>query len=185
MSLPHVLLGLLAAQPRTGYDLARAIRDEVEPVWRAEISQIYPALARLRRAGFVVLRVLGPRRGPHRNLYRVTAAGRRELRRWLLEPPPAPRARDDGLARIAFLESLTSPERRAVLRAYELVVAQEIGRLRSAPPPEGFRREAREGAVEKLEGARRWARSLASRPTLPAGADGAARGDRATVGKKK
>ena len=166
MSLPHVLLGLLDGQPRTGYDLASAIREEVEPVWKAEISQIYPALARLRREGFVVLRVLGPRRGPHRNLYRVTAAGRRELRRWLLEPPPPPRARDDGLARIALLDSLGVPERRAVLRAYERALTDEIARLTSAPPPEGFRREAREGAVAKLEGARRWARSLAARPSL-------------------
>jgi PadR family transcriptional regulator AphA len=184
MSLPHVLLGLLASQPRTGYDLARAIRDEVEPVWRAEISQIYPVLGQLRREGFVVLRVLGPRRGPHRNLYRVTAAGRRELRRWLLEPPSAPRSRDEGLARVAFLEPLTSPERRAVLRAYERAAAEEIARLRSAPPPEGFRREAREGAIEKLEGVRRWARALASRPSLVP-TDGGARGDRATTGKKK
>lgn len=184
MSLPHVLLGLLASQPRTGYDLARAIRDEVEPVWRAEISQIYPVLGQLRREGFVVLRVLGPRRGPHRNLYRVTAAGRRELRRWLLEPPSAPRSRDEGLARVAFLESLTPPERRAVLRACERAAAEEIARLRSSPPPEGFRREAREGAIEKLEGVRRWARALASRPSLVP-TDSGARGDRAATGKKK
>jgi PadR family transcriptional regulator, regulatory protein AphA len=184
LSLPHVLLGLLACQPRTGYDLARAIREEMEPVWRSEISQIYPALARLRREGFVVLRVLGPRRGPHRNLYRVTAAGRRELRRWLLEPLPAPRAKDDALARIAFLDLLPAPERRAVLRGYENVLAEEVARLRSARPPEGFRREAREGAVEKLEGARRWARALLGRSSLSPAADVGAR-PRESSGKKK
>lgn len=166
MSLPHVLLGLVADHPRTGYDLSRVITEELEPVWKAEISQIYPALARLRREGHVVLRVLGPRRGPHRNLYRATAAGRRELRRWLLEAPPTPRGRDDGLARIAFLETLPVPERRQVLRAYEKTVSDEIARLRGASPPDGFRREAREAAVEKLEGARRWARSMSSRPSL-------------------
>jgi len=184
VSLPHVLLGLLDGQPRTGYDLARVIQEEMEPVWKAEISQIYPALARLRREGHVVLRVLGPRRGPHRNLYRVTAAGRRELRRWLLEPLPEPRGRDDGLARIAFIDSLAVPERRQVLRAYEKALADEIAWLRAAREPEGFRREAREGAVEKLEGARRWARALASRPSL-ASLQPAARLDRAPHGKKK
>ena len=158
------------------------MEEEVEPVWKAEISQIYPALARLRREGHVVLRVLGPRRGPHRNLYRVTAAGRRELHRWLLEPPPTPRGRDDGLARIAFLDTLPAPERRQVLRGYEKTVSEEIGRLRAAPAPDGFRREAREAAVEKLEAARRWARALSSRPSLasplPPGRSGVA-------GKKK
>jgi DNA-binding PadR family transcriptional regulator len=176
VSLPHVLLGLLSSQPRTGYDLARAIEEEVDPVWKAGISQIYPALARLRREGHVVLRVLGPRRGPHRNLYRVTAAGRRELRRWLLETPPPPRGRDDGLARMAFLDFLPAPERRQVLRGYEKVVVDEIARLRSAPRPDGFRSEARDGAVEKLEGARRWARALGSRPSLVVTGEGAGRG---------
>ena len=77
MSLPHVLLGLLATEPRTGYELARALEEDLSPAWRAEFSQIYPALAKLRREGHVHLRVLGPRRGPRRNLYRATAAGRR------------------------------------------------------------------------------------------------------------
>jgi len=99
-----VILGLLSEKPSTGYDLARAIDEEVAPLWRAEISQIYPTLARLRRAGFVLLRVLGPQRGPRRNLYRITAAGRRELRRWIGEPCPPPRWKDEGLARLAFLE---------------------------------------------------------------------------------
>src|SRR5262250_2243460 len=112
MSLPHVLLGLLSEQPRTGYELERVMRAELDSIWRAEYSQIYPELARLRRSGFVFLRVLGPRRGPRRNLYRITAAGRRELRRWVAEPAPAARARDDGLARMAFLEVLTLEERR-------------------------------------------------------------------------
>ena len=183
MSLPHVLLGLLAGEPRTGYDLARAIREEIEPVWRSEISQIYPALARLRREGMVVLRVLGPRRGPHRNLYRVTAAGRRELRRWMLEPPPPPRGRDDGLARIAFLDALPLPERRAVVRVYEKVVTDEVSRLRSERLPAGFRREAREGALEKLEAARRWARAVAARPTLSTEPPSGARPER--VAKKR
>src|SRR6476661_10621432 len=104
MSLPHVLLGLLAEEPRTGYDLARAIREDLDAIWRAEFSQIYPALARLRRAGHVHLKVLGPRRGPRRNLYRVTAAGRRELKRWLGEPAAPPGSKDEGMTRIAFLD---------------------------------------------------------------------------------
>jgi len=161
MSLPHVLLGLLADEPRTGYDLAGAMREQMEPVWKAKFSQIYPALARLRRAGFVVLRVLGPRRGPRRNLYRVTAAGRRELRSWVTEPPAAPRANEEGLARIAFLDALAPSERRAIVLSYESTVSEEIRRLRSAPLPQGFRREARRGAIERLESARRWLRALA------------------------
>lgn len=154
MSLPHVLLGLLAAEPRTGYDLARSLEADLAPAWRAEFSQIYPALARLRRAGFVLLRVLGPRHGPRRNLYRVTAAGRRELRRWLSEPFQPPRGRDDGLARLAFLDALEPAERRLALTGYERVLADETRRLRAAPRPSGFLGRAREIVLERLEASR-------------------------------
>ena len=160
MALAQVLLGFLADQARTGYELERAIREELEPIWRAEFSQIYPALARLRRAGFVLLRVLGPRRGPRRHLYRVTAAGRRELRRWVGEAPPAPDVRDEGLARIAFLDVLALPERRRALALHEQAVAGMIRLLRSARMPPGSRGKARGAALERLEAARRSIRQL-------------------------
>jgi len=168
MSLPHVLLGLLVEQPATGYDLERMMRTELDPIWRAEFSQIYPELARLRRAGHVVLRVLGPRRGPRRNRYRITAAGRRELQRWLGGPPPAPRSRDDLLVRIALFDALPPADRREALSRHDWTIAEEISRLRAEPAPRGFRREARRGALEKLEATRRWLKTL-SHPTPSAG----------------
>ena len=168
-----MLLGLLAESPRTGYDLERAVREDVAPVWTAEFSQIYPALARLRRAGFVVLRVLGPRRGPRRYRYRLTATGRRELKRWVAEPA-LPRLRDEALARVAFLDILPVPERRDALAAQERSAAEEIRRLRGAAWPPGFRLEARRGAIERLEAARRWLHGLAQEP-VPARAPSSVR----------
>jgi len=160
VSLPHVLLGLLADQPATGYDLERRMRVELDPLWRAEFSQIYPELARLRRAGHVVLRVLGPRRGPRRNRYRITAAGRRELKRWLVDAAAPSRGRDDLLVRIALFEALPPNERRDALFRAERAIGEEISRLRTGPALEGFRREARRGAIEKLEASRRWLKSI-------------------------
>jgi DNA-binding PadR family transcriptional regulator len=161
MSLPHVLLGLLAEESRTGYELERSMREDLDHVWRAEYSQIYPALARLRRAGWVLLKVLGPRRGPRRNLYRVTAAGRRELRRWLADPCPV-RGKDERLARLAFFDLLAPADRRAAMLAQERALALESRELRSAPTPSGFRAVARRGAIEKLEASRRWLHTLGS-----------------------
>jgi DNA-binding PadR family transcriptional regulator len=158
MSLPHVLLGLLQGEPRTGYDLSRALREEVEPAWSAGFSQIYPALARLRRRGWVLLRVLGPGRGPRRLLYRVTASGRRELRRWLEEPPSPPDGRDEGLARLAFLDFLPVTDRRRALNAYEAAVAADVARLRQLPAPRGHLGFARRAAIEQREALRRFLR---------------------------
>jgi DNA-binding PadR family transcriptional regulator len=164
VSLPHVLLGLLRETPRSGYELARAMREEIDPAWRAEFSQIYPALARLRRRGWVLLRVLGPRRGPRRLLYRVTASGRKELRRWLQEPAPPTRRNDAGLARLAFLDALPLSERRRVLLAFEAAVSAEITRLRLAPSPGGYRGFARRAGIEQREALRRFLRSGGASP---------------------
>lgn len=167
MSLPHVLLGLLHETPRTGYALARALREELDPIWSAGFSQIYPALARLRRSGWVRLRILGPRDGPRRLLYRVTASGRRELRRWLELPPPAPPGHDEGLARLAFLDALPLTERRQVLAAWEAALGADAARLRRLPPAIGHRGFARRAAVEQREGLRRFLHAGGARTGPP------------------
>lgn len=168
MSLPHVLLGLLQEAPHTGYDLERSLREKLAPAWSAGFSQIYPALARLRRRGWVLLRVLGPRHGPRRLVYRVTASGRRELRRWLQEPPPPPRGHDEGLARLGFLDALPIPERRRALLAYEAAVAAEIARLRLLPSPSGYLGLARRAALEQREALRRFLRAGGAGPETTA-----------------
>ena len=169
MSLPHALLGLLAETPSTGYDLAHRVETELDPIWRAEISQIYPALEGLRRGGLARRKVLGPARGPRRHLYRITAAGRRELKRWILSPSPAPRAKDEGLARLAFLESLTLDERRRAVLQYDRSLAEEVRRLKSAGPLPHFRRETRRVAIERLEAARRAVKLLLASAGTPVG----------------
>lgn len=168
MSLPHVLLGLLHDAPRTGYDLERAIRDEMDPVWSAGFSQIYPALARLRRRNWVLLRVLGPRHGPRRLLYRVTAAGRRELARWLAQTPPPPRSNDEVLARVALADALTAPERRRVLAAAAGAVAAELERLRALPLPAGSRGLVRRAAIERHAALQRFLEAGGTAPRSPA-----------------
>ena len=159
MSLPHLLLGLLNEKPRTGYELERAVNEDLDPFWRAGFSQIYPALARMRRAGWVLLRVLGPRRGPPRLLYRATAAGRRELRRWLEDAAEPPRRNDPALARLAFADALEPASRRRLLRTLDDAASAEIARLRALPEREGARGLARRAAIDELEARRRTVRA--------------------------
>jgi DNA-binding PadR family transcriptional regulator len=147
----------------TGYELSRAIVAELDPVWRAEFSQIYPTLVRLRRAGFASMRVAGPKRGPGRNVYRITSDGRRELARWLVEPPRPPRARDESLARLAFLDALPARERAAARVRFEQTLVDEIHRLRRAPRPRGTRGDVRDAILARLESLRRWTRSSIDR----------------------
>jgi len=128
MSLPHVLLGLLTRGTASGWDLKTRLEEDPSLGWDADLAQIYPALKRLLRGGFVALKRRRSAQGPPRREYRLTASGRRELRRWLKEPPELPRPKASALARLAFLERRTPEDRAAYLRAYCALVADAIKR---------------------------------------------------------
>ncbi len=164
-----MLLGLLHAEPRTGYDLAKALESELAAAWSAGVSQIYPALARLRRNGWVLLRTLGPRRGPPRLLYRVTAAGRRELARWVSAPAPPARRHDPLLARIAFLDVLPPAERRRAISDIDAELASAIERWEAPPLPAGSRGLVRRAAAEECDALRRLLEREATPETPSAG----------------
>ena len=115
MSLRHALLGLVAARPRSGYDLAKAM--EVSGpgiVWNTTHASIYPELQRMTEEGLLERSERGQRR---RATYSVTRAGLEELRSWLATPPAPRISRDERMLRVFNLWLLTSREARAVLRA--------------------------------------------------------------------
>ncbi len=126
MSLPHVLLGLLSRGPASGWDLKHRMERDLSLGWDAELTQIYPALRRLLRGGFVTMKRRRSEKGPPRREYRVTPAGRREFREWLAEPLVLPHPRDAALARLAFLERQPRELRTARLVEYRVLVAAAL-----------------------------------------------------------
>ena len=159
MSLEHVLLVLLADRPDTGYELKKRIDQELEPFWRAELSQIYPSLAKLHRAGFASAKVLGPARGPGRIRYRITQTGRKELERWWKEPVRSPDFRDESMLRLLAAECGAGPDFAGALRAYERALSDEVQRLRKKAVPTAIAEAVRQAALSRLEAARRWTRA--------------------------
>lgn len=141
MSLPHVLLGLLARGPASGWDLKARFAREPSIGWDAELAQIYPALKRLLRGGFVALKRRRSAKGPTRREYRLTPAGRRELLSWLAEPAELPRPKDAPLARLAFLERRSPEERMQHLLAYRALLTDALKKMN--PPNTAARRRRR------------------------------------------
>ncbi len=83
ITLSYALLGLLARQPLSGYDLAQYMKKRVAPMWSALPSQIYPELARLEKQGMVTYRVVEQQdHRPDKKVYEITETGREALRRW-------------------------------------------------------------------------------------------------------
>jgi PadR family transcriptional regulator AphA len=126
VSLRYALLGLLAGQPASGYDLLGTFRSSLAHVWPATQSQVYTELVRLTDAGLLTVGAEGPR---GRREYAITDAGRADLDAWLTDDIAAPQ-RSELLLHVFFL-GLTNRARagRYLTRQAELA-EQRLARLR-------------------------------------------------------
>jgi len=135
------LLRLLDEEPRHGYEVIRMLRDQFMGVYAPSPGTIYPRLARLEEEGLVTHDEVDGRK-----VYRITDAGRQELR-----------DRDDELTE---LEQELSDSVRDVVREVKEDVRETVRSLReeltwaarSARRPEGP--EGPEDAAERERAAR-------------------------------
>ena len=128
----RAILGLVALGPRTGYDVKRISDSSTRFFWGASYGQIYPELRRLERDGLIEARD-EPRGRVRRRVYRITPAGQRAVREWLLDPETAYEVRDEGLLRLFFRDLLEPAEVLELVRSrrtwFEVTAAyfREIG----------------------------------------------------------
>lgn len=97
MSVRNSLLGLLAQQPRHGYELHAAFEAVVggQANWDVKPGQVYTTLARLEEAGLVEQEAVEQDGGPEKRIFAITEPGRRELAEWLAQPVPSEHQRDE------------------------------------------------------------------------------------------
>jgi PadR family transcriptional regulator, regulatory protein AphA len=113
------ILGLLAVEPGSAYDLTQRMTRNYRFVWPRAESKLFEEIKRLAKLGLVrgERGFTGRRR---RTLYRITAAGRRALRRWLPEPPQPPSLSFEALLKVAYADFA---DRRALLATLAAVEA--------------------------------------------------------------
>jgi DNA-binding PadR family transcriptional regulator len=129
MSLRYALLGLLAEQPASGYDLTKKFERSLQRyAWQAKHSQIYPELNRMAEDGWVAVVAEGAR---GRRTYSITDTGRAELRDWMLHPPEVFAMRNEFVLRMFLLAALEPEDARAVLRPVAEGSAKELATLRA------------------------------------------------------
>lgn len=82
------LLGFLYSQPMHGYELYKEISNlsGVGLVWRIKMSNLYAMLRRLEMNGWVTAKTAQEGNRPLRNLFQITAEGRRKFDKWLVAP---------------------------------------------------------------------------------------------------
>ena len=79
--LDMLVLRTLLFGPLHGYAIARALRDGSRDALTIEFGSLYPALKRLELRGWIAARWETSDRNRRAKVYRLTPAGRRQLRR--------------------------------------------------------------------------------------------------------
>jgi DNA-binding PadR family transcriptional regulator len=95
-------------------------------VWPATQSQLYGELNKLADAGMIEVSDIGPR---GRKEYRITEAGRAELRRWVTNPQDDPPFRSTALLRVFLLDAIPWDQAREHIVAMGQHAEGEIKRL--------------------------------------------------------
>ncbi|MGA8745077.1 MAG: PadR family transcriptional regulator [Solirubrobacterales bacterium] len=129
----YVILGMLSAQPQSGYEIKALVDTTTRFFWAASYGQIYPELKRLSELGLIE-GMSAPTGGRRRTVYRISSDGRAALRDWLRQPPATYEMREEGLLKLFFAGALPPGEGGGILasmREHRLNLAQ---RLRSMEP---------------------------------------------------
>jgi len=135
----HVVLGLLAEQPRHGWALVRELAPDgpVGRIWSLSRALTYRSLGSLETRRLVRPGATVPGRGPHRTVMAATPRGRRRTRTWLTTPVEHLReVRTVLLLKLVLAERLgLDPE--PVLRAQERHFAPMVAGLAHAADAPG------------------------------------------------
>jgi len=125
-----VVLGMVAARPRSGYEIKQLVDDSARFFWAASYGQIYPELKRLEEAGLITGTDAsqGARR---RTVYRPTAKGRRAAREWIAREPEVFELRDEGLLKLFFAGSVEPARTAEIARERAARAAATAAELRA------------------------------------------------------
>ncbi len=86
MSLRHAILVTLSDTEGTGYEITQRFTSGLGHFWQASHQQIYQELKRMAREKLVSARAVAQETRPTKKIHRITATGRKELKRWLSVP---------------------------------------------------------------------------------------------------
>ena len=125
-----VVLGMLAARPRSGYEIKQLVDNSARFFWAASYGQIYPELKRLQDAGLIA-GADASRGARQRTVYKLTAKGKRAAREWIAREPEVFELRDEGLLKLFFAGSIEPARTAEIARERAAQAAATAAQLRS------------------------------------------------------
>ena len=85
-SFRYFILGLLAQEPMSGYDIRRFLKSLDWLLGNPSFGSIYPALHALLEDGLVTVEVVSRPDKPPRKIYAITETGKQALQDWVAKP---------------------------------------------------------------------------------------------------
>jgi DNA-binding PadR family transcriptional regulator len=124
-----VILGMLAARPRSGYEIKQLVDQSARFFWTASYGQIYPELKRLEKEGLIAGQEAS-QGARQRTIYELTADGKRAARDWIKQAPQTLEIRDEGLLELFFAGSIDPTRTAEIARERAAISAEKVARLR-------------------------------------------------------
>jgi DNA-binding PadR family transcriptional regulator len=143
-NIGFALLGLLARDDLSGYDLSRRLKMPLGFFWQAGHSQIYPELAKLAGRGFVRERTVVQAGRPNKKVYSITPAGKAVLLAWVALPPGRTPPRDELLLKTYSIWLSPPAEGRKLFAAEAEAHAKRLAEY------EGYREQMERGQKRAL-----------------------------------
>jgi len=123
------ILGILAMQPRSGYEIKSFVDNSTRFFWAASYGQIYPELKRLADQGLIE-GTDSPTGGRRRTVYRLTDSGMEALREWHELEPEVYELRDEGMLKLFLAGAVDPPRAAEIARQRAEHARQTAARLR-------------------------------------------------------
>jgi PadR family transcriptional regulator AphA len=163
--LGYALMGLIHQKPSSGYDLRKTFSETAMGSFSNSPGAIYPALARLEKNGSIASDVKDSAGLRRRRVYRLTASGERELKKWLSQPITRDeiiRGMGEVMLRFAFMEHALGIEAsiaflgklRVELSAYVPGLKQYLHEKGPSMPLSGML--ALDSGIRHYEGLQQW-----------------------------
>lgn len=109
MSLGHAILAALLDGQASGYDLSKRFDASVANFWPATRQQLYRELDKLEQARLVRARLVRQKDRPDKRVFRLSAAGRKELHAFIARGPHTSKIRDELLVQVQGADDTDAP----------------------------------------------------------------------------
>lgn len=170
MSVRYSLLGLLAQQPRYGYELRAAFMALAggAEAWEVKPAQIYTTLNRMVESGLVERSAVVDDGSEDKVIYTLTPSGRSELQTWLKEGSLDDPQQDAFFLKLMLSLELPDVDPSRLIQTQRSTLYQELHRIttlrtRLNPQQELARILLMDKAIMHLEADLRWLDMIESR----------------------